>query len=199
MFTLSANQQIEIIEPVVVTLGPKEGDTVTSNIVNVYWVRNDDQIRTITKGGLKTLKFDWDEDAGTAYTLKENEYFFYTNKNKTDLAYYGNGTKIVKTGEIELVRDITSEESTSADEILQYGLAASIPWITLQLTTNKNISLHEYQYINVVKGQKVSDISFKESVEDKSKLEYAWKAISTAKYGDDDLTELQEIVVDDMS
>ena len=131
--------------------------------------------------------------------MKENEYFFYTNKNKTDLAYYGNGTKIVKTGDIELVRDITSEESTSADEILQYGLAASIPWITLQLTTNKNIALYEYQYINVVKGQKVSDISFKESVEDKSKLEYKWKAIYTAKYGDDDLTELQEIAVGDMS
>lgn len=63
-----------------------------------------------------------------SYTLKENEYFFYTNKNKTDLAYYGNGSKITRTSkDIELIRDISSEEATSADDILQYGLTASIP------------------------------------------------------------------------
>lgn len=63
-----------------------------------------------------------------SYTLKENEYFFYTNKNKTDLAYYGNGTKITRSSaDVILVRDMSAEKSISADDILQYGLAASIP------------------------------------------------------------------------
>ena len=53
LFSLSANEQIEIIEPVVVDLGP--GETSKSSIVNVYWVRNDDSVRT--NNASKTLTF----------------------------------------------------------------------------------------------------------------------------------------------
>lgn len=53
LFSLSANEQIEIIEPVVVDLGP--GETSKSSIVNVYWVRNDDSVRT--NNGTKKLEF----------------------------------------------------------------------------------------------------------------------------------------------
>lgn len=201
MFTLSANQQIEIIEPVIVKLGPDADSTTNSTLVNIYWVRNDDALKI--KSAQKTLTFTWDDD--NTYTLKENEYFFYTNKNKTDLAYYGNGTKIVRTeSTLELVRNISAEQSISADEILQYGLAASIPWISKQLTKESNIELHEYQYVNVIKGQVVTDITCKEATD---KLTENWIPITSAKYasatasGDpsDDETELQEIKIDSMT
>lgn len=54
LFSLSANEQIEIIEPVIVDLGPDEN--ANSSLVNVYWVRNDDSVHT--DNGSKKLTFD---------------------------------------------------------------------------------------------------------------------------------------------
>lgn len=64
---------------------------------------------------------------GTSYTLKENEYFFYTDKNKTDMTYYGNGTKVHRSNEsVVLTRSVSDDAESEIDDILQNGLGASI-------------------------------------------------------------------------
>lgn len=206
MFTLSSNEQIEIIEPVVVTLGPDEDSSVSSNIVNIYWVRNDDAQNT-TQAGEDTeniLTFAWDDGDPLTYTLKENEYFFYTNKNKTDLAYYGNGTKIKRSNErVVLTRKVSTTDEATADDILQYGLAASIPWITKSLTKNDNITIHEYQYINIVEGGALADVEFVSTGETFTKLSSNWQKIKSASYylssTSDEQSCLSEIKIPDMS
>ena len=210
MFTMASNEQIEIIEPVVVTLGPSEDSSISSSVVNVYWIRNDDAEKIEEKDNEQTLTFSWDDDNKTSYTLKENEYFFYTNKNKTDLAYYGNGTKIERIGNVELVRKISSEDYATADDILQYGLAASIPWITKSLSKTNNIKLHEYQYINIIDGGYLKDITDTDDNVNEgksiSKLSADWQKIKSAEYilnynssTNTEATSLAEIRIDDMT
>ena len=89
-----------------------------------------------------------------SYTLKEGEYFFYTDKNKNDLAYYGNGTKISRSSSgVNLRRYIEADDDTSVDDILQYGLSASIPWISKTFSSSTGgIEIREYQYVNLTGG-----------------------------------------------
>ena len=105
MFTLGTNEQIEIREIVKVDL-----DDVSTNI---YWIRNDED--RLCKDG-KTIEFEFDSEpvykteAGhtsevdyyKSYTLKDNEYLFYTDRNKTSLAYYGSGTKITRSNNVRI-------------------------------------------------------------------------------------------------
>ena len=42
---------------------------------------------------------------------------------------------------------------------MQYGLAASIPWVTMGLTKTNNITIHEYQYVNIVDGGMLKTIT----------------------------------------
>jgi hypothetical protein len=102
MFTLGPNEQIETRDFVKVTLD-KAG-------TNIYWERHDEVV-----GINDRIYFEWNEDPyfidkntkeekdeGTAntikfysaYTLKDGEYFYYTNQDKNDIAYYGAGTKL---------------------------------------------------------------------------------------------------------
>lgn len=162
MFTMSANEQIEIREKVVVDLGPSSEES--SSFANVFWYRVDDEARMASGGdGSKTLDFAWDEDEDEdadgnkyfkSYTLKEGEYFFYTDKNKNDLAYYGNGTKITRASrDVSLRRYVEADDETSVDDILQYGLSASIPWIAKTFSSaSGGIEIHEYQYVNLTAG-----------------------------------------------
>lgn len=193
MFTLASNEQIEIIDFAKVSLGPTDSSTQRTT-VNVYWVRNDDEENT--KNGV--LTFQWDDDDNLSYTLKENEYFFYTNKNKTELAYYGNGTKIIRSNEdLVLQRAITQDESTTSDEILQNGLAASIPWITKTLTGENYIELQEYQYINLIKGNILTDLSLLEN--NKAKIDNIPTSVSSAAYkldeNQEEATELPQMIL----
>lgn len=118
----------------------------------------------IDSSGDEYIDFNWDEDPVyekdnttldyyRSYTLKENEYFFYTDKNKSDLAYYGNGTKITRSSkDVNLRRWIEATSDADVDEILQYGLAANIPWISKNFTQDKKITIQEYQYVNLTEG-----------------------------------------------
>ena len=66
------------------------------DITYLYWERNDEPENAASS------EFTFDEYYGktsgdfNAYTLKEGEHLYYTNAKKTDLAYYGAGTLIVK-------------------------------------------------------------------------------------------------------
>ena len=80
-----------------------------------------------------------------SYTLKDGEYFFYTDQNKTELAYFSTGTEIQLTGGLLLDQFDVIELSTIFDS----GIS-EIPWGRLRLSSEKDsVILQEYQYITL--------------------------------------------------
>jgi len=170
LFTLGANEQIEIRDFVQVNL-----DEISTNI---YWERNDEipdyRNRIIfefteepvyfTDNTYKT-KSDTPTEyvIYTAYTLKDGEYFYYTDQNKNDIAYYGSGTKIKKTVYTPTIYKFASDNDISTDEIASNGLNAAIPWRAFDFsksgTQDKKLVITEYQYINLTKGNILNSIT----------------------------------------
>lgn len=142
LMSLGPNEQIEIRDIAKVELkGPS----------NIYWMLQPGSETETAKG---VFPFD----AHDEYTLKENEYFYYTDSNKLDMAYYGFGTKITRSSSSIVLSKSTAESETLAEDILKYGLTA-IPWVSYTFSDNNRLTLTEYQYINLTAGDKLIHIS----------------------------------------
>ena len=160
MYTLGIDDKIEIREPVSVSLFDEEKKLTTDDEVYLYFILNDEK----EKDGYIEFPFGEDVPADLSdvdenpyddeYTLKEGEYLFYTNKNKLDVAFYGNGTVVKrvcgKDRKLTLKKSTSDEKITEAD-ILEKGTAA-IPWIAMHFSKNYYIKLEENQYISLTKG-----------------------------------------------
>ena len=165
MFTLDSNEQICIRKIVEVNL--------TKRGTYLYWLRNDDNKEANTNyfifdeyfnGGIPTTeaKYSTGDHAGykpNAYTLKDGEYLFYTDSKKTDVAYYGAGTLVIRGAETpDITKDMNLGEPTEED-IMNYGLAAAIPWgYAYDLTEKKALRLIEHQYITLTEGDTLISI-----------------------------------------
>lgn len=79
------------------------------------------------------------------YTLKEGEYIFYTDHNKSELAYFTNGTQVTLTGDLVL---FNAFEVVDIATILENGMQ-EIPWRFLSFEQNDAIEFKEYQYITL--------------------------------------------------
>ena len=168
-FGLDVEERIEIRKP---------AETILNNgMINIYWRRQDD-LANATDNGLVEFIFtdDFTDDNYTSYTLKEGEYFYYTDKNKLDFLYYGNGTKITKSGDIKLVKNIKAD-NVSNEDILTYGLAATIPWINYTVNNTDYLTLKEYQYINLTSGDTLVATTGLDHAFDNT-----WRNISTFSY-----------------
>jgi hypothetical protein len=168
MFTLGTDEQICIREPAAISLydGTSKDE---GSIYYLYFVRNDDD----TDNELTYFKFD---DDSNTYTLKENEYIFFTDKAKQNLGYYGNGTTVTidgidKNAMMETdptVRKIDRQIKknnrlgvATYESIVENGIDA-IPWgPSYHFTKNFNLTFVENQYISLTEGDiiKTLDIS----------------------------------------
>jgi len=189
MYTFGPSEQCEIRKPVEVVLGGGSAE-----IINIYWQRDDDLSDKYKDSD--TIPFVFDEDNissdpthpnYTAYTLKEGEYFYYTDKNKLDFAYYGNGTKIKRSPAFPNISKFKTDNDISTEDIMTYGLAAAIPWVSLTVDSTKYLTLKEYQYITLTSGDKLLDLKFSPTdPEDPTslptKLDYDWQTIDSATY-----------------
>lgn len=155
MFTLGANDQIEIREPIKVTFDSK------SSPLNLYFILNQE----IDNKGYVYLfnESDYVEGGDAGYFskfLEADEYLFYTDNNKLSIAYYGNGTEIrlytdkTKYGSIKKPKD----SIISAADIEENGLNV-IPWISVSIPQNNRIEVWENKYESIVKGNKLETIS----------------------------------------
>ena len=168
MFTLGADEQICIREPAAISL--YDGTSKTDgSIYYLYFVRNDDD----TNNELTYFKFDKDSNT---YTLKENEYIFFTDKAKQNLGYYGNGTTVTLDGidkdammpNEPTVRKIDRQIKknnrlgvATYESIVENGIDA-IPWgPSYTFTKNFNLTFVENQYISLTEGDiiKTLDVS----------------------------------------
>ena len=147
MFTLGTDEQIEIRDIMEVVLDQQ--------VTNIYWKLQEEVAIDGTK-----IKFPF--NATGTYTLKEGEYFYYTDMNKTDIAFYGAGTTIKKSENTPEIYKYTTDEVISAEEISAAGLNASIPWRTYNFK-EAPLTLRENQYINLTKGDSLLSIELKDN------------------------------------
>ena len=152
MLTLGSNEQIEIRKAAEVTLN--EAQTY------IYWTLNkssldkDKKIKFVNAG---TIKISGVEKQRYTYTLKDGEYFYYTDQNKLDLAFYGNGTELIFIGDdpSDYIPQISSEEEVTVETISNFGID-QIPWVLCNFSDSTYMILKEYQYVNLTAGDKLS-------------------------------------------
>lgn len=160
MYTMSSTEQIEIRKEAVVYLGGYQADGTTQingqEYAYVYWETNNDIETTSilgSDGSRQTiLTFPFNEETNE-YTLQDGEYFYYTDKNKTDMAYYGSGTVVRRSNSNVVLQKVKEDaENIDSETILSSGLISSIPWIAKTFDKDNYLSLHEKQYITLTEG-----------------------------------------------
>lgn len=144
MLTLGTNEQIEIRKPAEVKLN--EAQTY------IYWTLNKSSLDTN-----KRIKFNKVGNKYT-YTLKDGEYFYYTDQNKLDLAFYGSGTELIFVSSADIspndyIPGISNEEVT-VETISNFGID-QIPWVLCNFSNSTYLILKEYQYVNLIAGDKL--------------------------------------------
>ena len=154
LYTLSTQEQIEIREPVQVK--------IQSVGANIYWERKNEDMLTRADDAQKGLKRAYFFPEGVdSYTLQEGEYFYYTDTDKLDMAYYGCGTEIRRFNKdpktkLEIFKSL-DDANISAAEIDELGLTAAIPWRPLD-TSKGNLTIIEYQYTKLVEGDTLRSV-----------------------------------------
>lgn len=159
MFSLGTNEQIEIRDAVEVNL--HDSEATGKNTVSTYYfywnLKNED------KNQYKDFFEDETGAALTSRTLQDGEYFYYTDANKTDMAYYGAGCEIIKiedaSEQIQLKKSSTDTQ-VSSEAVLSNGLSI-IPWVKCTLGNGKNIIVKEYQYVNLVADNILTNLKLK--------------------------------------
>lgn len=152
MLTLGSNEQIEIRKAAEVKLDESQ--------TYIYW--------TLNKGSLDEngkIKFNKVSDNYYTYTLKDGEYFYYTDQNKLDLAFYGGGTELIFSGgnPYDYIPQISSEEEVTVETISNFGID-QIPWVLCNFSNSTYLTLKEYQYVNLTAGDKLkSELSLIEA------------------------------------
>lgn len=118
----------------------------------------------------------------TEYELKDGEYIFYTNQSTQEAAYYGSGSVISLKGGAYIPKTDGLKE---VSQILEQGLHI-IPWSSIVLLTdNKTVTVTEYQYITLVDGDTIDDITIyadHETTPSSYTINNTWKTCETATY-----------------
>lgn len=179
LFSLGSNEQICIRDFVKVELSNSE--------CYLYWILKSD------KSG-QDNEFIFDETIEIdgvnyyEYTLKDDEYLFYTDSKKTNLAFYGKGTTIrknINTPKLIKKKDIGE---ASADDIVSYGLTASIPWTQFNLSGTKSITVIENQFLTLTEGDMLYSLDVSNNITSKGlvyrniTIDNEWKNVKGACY-----------------
>jgi hypothetical protein len=171
MFSLGASEQIELRDLARVEL-TKSSFTNASTIYVYKNFNSCPELETIPSDG---SGYKDGERINSSYTLKDGEYIFYTDQNKTDFAYYTSGTEVTLTGRTELPQFEIIDLANIFDNGIQ-----EIPWKPLNLTnSNDGIIFQEYQYRTIGEGDTLNRLVLENPSEP---LEGTWRACRDVKY-----------------
>lgn len=146
LFSFGANEQVAIREKSQVTL---TSDLFTnSSTINIYKNFNDCE----PLEGIAQYKDG--KRINSSYTLKDGEYIFYTDKNKTELAYFTTGTEVTLLGAVRLPKFDIIDLAVIFDSGLQ-----DIPWYQISLNGDNGINFQEYQYVTVGPNDTIEDLT----------------------------------------
>jgi hypothetical protein len=141
LYSLGPSEQIEIRELAQVVINSKA--LPNAQKIFVYKNFNGNKVLENTAG------------ANRSYTLKEGEYIFYTDHNKTEFAYFTAGTEVVLTGSARIPECDIIDLAVIFDSGIQ-----EIPWKSLDLSHNNSITFVEYQYVTLGNGDTVNQLTF---------------------------------------
>ena len=204
MFTLGTDEQICIKEIVKIELDKNdsflywnrndENSDAENNIFEFDEVYADIDLKSLTPEQIAALPRN-------AYTLKEGEYLYYTNAKKTNMAYYGAGSIIIKSEKTPILIKNTSKGIIKAEDIMNNGLDA-IPWIGFRLGEDSaKITVIENQYISLTEGDTfygATEVNAQPDNVGGINLSNIWVNIGSAKYKfaeEDAITALPEIKI----
>ena len=167
LFSLGVNEQIEIREPSTVTLNKSD---FTDGSIYVYKNFNDCPELETVSGAVAGNR-------SSTYILKEGEYFFYTDKNKSELAYYSAGTGITVTGSVKIPKFDVIDIST----ILDNGIS-EIPWQHVSVSgQNDSIIFQEYQYKTLSQDDTLNKLQILDTASP-LQLDNIWRRCSDVTY-----------------
>ena len=182
MLSLGANEQIEIRDFAQVKL---KKDSFKQS-PTIYYYKNFNGCEELEKApGAGSRK---------SYTLKDGEYIFYTDENKTELAYYTTGTQVTITDNLSLGTFDLIDLSTIFDSGIQ-----TIPWKTMRFGDNDSIIFQEYQYTTLGSGDTINNALLLENAEG---LNSTWQYCDSVEYslaGTSDKLTLPVISVSDQA
>jgi hypothetical protein len=183
VFSLGASEQIEIRDFAKVIINK---DTFASTpAVYVYKNFNDCP-------ELEEATFKGNDRINNSYTLKDGEYIFYTDKNKTEFAYFTSGTEVTLFGDLTLPKFDKIDLNVIFDSGTQ-----EIPWAYKELTgqgqNQRSIMFQEFQYITLGVNDTLKKLTL---ATDKETLDENWQKCISATYipaGGTEEIELQKI------
>lgn len=189
MYSLGANEQIAIRELSKVTLN----SAFLSKSSTVYVYKNFSGCDELEKAAYDQTG----KRINNSYTLKDGEYIFYTDQNKSEFAYYASGTKVTLEGSERIV--IPKRELIDISVIFDAGIQ-EIPWSEISFDSSDAITFQEFQYITLGPNDTLRSLQLYDTAE--HKLDGAWKKCTDATYtvyGVDELVKLPNISLADGS
>ena len=169
VYSLGASEQIEIrdFSQVILNRG------TLPNVSTLYVYKNFNNCDELEKLDNSTSFVDGNR-VGSTYTLKDGEYIFYTDQNKTELAYFSSGTEVTLTGNTVL----PTFEIIDLAAIFDSGIE-SIPWAPLSLSSSNadGMIFQEFQYITLSAGDTLNKLVVAGSC-----LDEHWKACDEVAY-----------------
>lgn len=172
MHRFGANEQVEIRDFAEVRLNNdsfKNGSKEESSVVYIY--KNFNNCDALEKSP--------QDNKPRTYTLKDGEYIFYTDANKSELAYFTNGTQVTLTGNVTLppceIIDLTT--------IFDSGLQA-IPWQQPLNFADKNaeVIFQEYQYITLGSEDTLKKLTLLDMMAGEKSLSDRWQFCDDVEY-----------------
>ena len=147
LLSIGANEQIELQE-----LSRVELNKHTFNsYVYVYKNFNNELLEKIPQQAPGKV-------AKRSYTLKPNEYIFYTDSDKTEFAYYTSGTEVTLEGNAKIPKCKIIDIGSVLD-----GGVDLVPWQYCSLTGADKIIFQEYQYITLTAGDTINTVELPSS------------------------------------
>ena len=165
MFSLGANEQIEIRDFSQVVLN--KDSFADSSVICLYKNFNN-------CNELEVASYTNGARVNNTYTLKDGEYIFYTDKNKSELAFFTTGTEVTLNGKLVLPKFDIIDLATIFDSSLD-----EIPWVSKNLSTGDSIAFQEFQYITIGPEDTLECLSIEDSGE---YLDENWRSCNNVEY-----------------
>ena len=163
MYSLGASNQIEVKEVAKIILDGKVSNNVYQPVF-LYWILDEntelEKKQTSTSGYISL--FTGNE---LTYTLKSGEYLYFTNYNKTSLAYYGAGSVITRTStSVNITKPV--DDNRTIDNSNNTNLVKSINWQRYNFNSRNYVGVIEYTLISLTADDILHTINF-ENTDDK--------------------------------
>lgn len=174
LYSLKTSQEISIM---------KRNSAKIDQTALVYWLGNNNN----------TLSFTHVKDEAYECILNDGEYFFYTNKAKTDLLTLGPGTKLTYYASINekvgsewpktIIWALNEAESITKEDVAENGIGAFAQndWIQKNWNETNYLETEQMEIINLGKSVKITELTLKEREEAILSSE-AWSKLNKIQY-----------------